>query len=61
MLRSYAAAHHADGGFESANVTSIAIDLQTAGYDGTRGPVAITRLLDAFATEPAFEHATPGD
>ncbi len=25
----------ADGGFESAQVTSIAIDLQTAGYDGT--------------------------
>ena len=50
--------HRPDGGFESANVTSIAIDLQTAGYDGTRGPVAITRLLDAFASEPSFEHAT---
>jgi predicted permease len=57
VLRSYAAAQHASGGFESANVTSIAIDLQTAGYDGTRGPVAITRLLDAFAADPAFEHA----
>jgi putative ABC transport system permease protein len=57
VLRSYAAAQHASGGFESANVTSIAIDLKTAGYDDTRGPVAITRLLDAFAAEPAFEHA----
>ena len=57
VLRSYAAAEHATGGFESANVTSIAIDLQTAGYDGTRGPVAVTRLLDALAAEPAFEHA----
>ena len=58
VLRSYAAALHADGGFESANVTSIAIDLQTAGYDGARGPVAVTRLLDAFAAERSFEHAT---
>jgi predicted permease len=57
VLRSYAAAQHATGGFESANVTSIAIDLKTAGYDDTRGPVAVTRLLDAFAAEPAFEHA----
>ena len=57
VLRSYAAAQHATGGFESANVTSIAIDLKTAGYDDTRGPVAITRLLDTFAAEPAFEHA----
>jgi predicted permease len=58
VLRSYAAASQAGGGFESANVTSIAIDLQTAGYDGRRGPVAITRLLDALASEPAVEHAT---
>jgi predicted permease len=58
VLRSYSAAQHADGGFESAGVTSVAIDLQTAGYDGTRGPVAITRLLDAFRTEPSFERAT---
>lgn len=54
MLRSYAAAMRANGGFEAAHVTSVAIDLQTAGYDGTRGPVAVTRLLDAFADEPAF-------
>jgi len=57
VLRSYAAAQHASGGFESANVTSIAIDLKTAGYDDTRGPIAITRLLDALAAEPAFERA----
>jgi macrolide transport system ATP-binding/permease protein len=54
VLRSYAAATRADGGFESARVTSIAIDLQTAGYDSTRGPVVITRMLDTFAAEPAF-------
>jgi len=58
VLRSYSAASQAGGGFESANVTSIAIDLQTAGYDGKRGPVAITRLLDALASEPSFERAT---
>ena len=54
VLRSYAAATRADGGFVSAQVTSIAIDLQTAGYDSTRGPIVITRLLDAFAADPAF-------
>jgi macrolide transport system ATP-binding/permease protein len=58
VLRSYDAASHAGGGFESANVTSVAIDLQTAGYDATRGPVAVTRLLDALASEPSFERAT---
>jgi macrolide transport system ATP-binding/permease protein len=58
VLRSYSAAQRADGGFDAANVTSIAVDLQTAGYDGKRGPVAITRLLDAFASEPSFERAT---
>ena len=58
VLRSYAAATRADGGFESAQVTSVAVDLQTAGYDGTRGPVAVTRLLDNLAAEPAFTSAT---
>ena len=58
VLRSYAAASQASGGFDSANVTSVSIDLQTAGYDATRGQVAITRLLDALATEPAFESAS---
>ena len=58
VLRSYAAAVNASGGFESASVTSVSIDLQTAGYDATRGQVAITRLLDAMATEPAFESAS---
>jgi macrolide transport system ATP-binding/permease protein len=57
VLRSYSAAQHATGGFESANVTSIAIDLKTAGYDATRGPVAVTRLLEALASEAAFEQA----
>jgi predicted permease len=58
VLRSYSAALQADVGFESANVTSVAIDLQTAGYDEARGAVAITRLLDTFATEPSFADAT---
>ena len=58
VLRSYAAAARADGGFESAQVTSIAIDLQTAGYDATRGPVAVTRLLDALSAEPALSSAS---
>ena len=58
VLRSYAAAQHADGGFEARNVTALAIDLQASGYDQARGLDAITRLLDALSTEPAFESAT---
>jgi macrolide transport system ATP-binding/permease protein len=58
VLRSYDAARQASGGFESANVTAVAIDLQTAGYDSARGTVAVTRLLDALAAEPSFDQAT---
>jgi predicted permease len=58
VLRSYAAAVKADGGFDSTNVTSVAIDLQTAGYDQPRGSVIVTRLLDTLAAEPAFEGAS---
>jgi predicted permease len=58
VLRSYNAALHANGGFDATDVTSVAIDLQTAGYDAARGQVAIARLLDAFSTEPAFATAS---
>ena len=58
VLRSYQAAQHADVGFDAANVTSLSFDLQTAGYDGTRGPVFISRLLDMLDAEPAFERAS---
>lgn len=58
VLRSYSAALKANGGFDASNTTSIAIDLQTAGYDESRGKVAITRLLDALAAEPAFDTST---
>ena len=58
VLRSYAAASKADGGFDASNVTSIAIDLQTAGYDEGRGRVAITRFLEALAADPAVSSAT---
>jgi predicted permease len=58
VLRSYAAAQQADGGFNAQNVTAMSIDLQTAGYTDDTGHVAITRLLDAMATEPAFESSS---
>jgi macrolide transport system ATP-binding/permease protein len=58
VLRSYAAASKADGGFDAVNVTSITIDLQTAGYDEARGKVIISRLFDSLTNDPAFEHAT---
>ena len=57
VLRSYAAAQNADGGFDATNVTAVAVDLQPAGYDEPRGRVAITRLLDALAAEPGFDGA----
>ncbi|HJU42303.1 MAG TPA: ABC transporter permease [Vicinamibacterales bacterium] len=58
MLRSYAAAQRADGGFDAHNVTSVSIDLQTAGYTDDTGPVVIARLLDAIESEPAFDSAS---
>lgn len=58
VLRSYSAAQYANAGFDATNVTSVAIDLQTAGYDDARGRVLVTRLLDAAGTEAAFASAT---
>jgi predicted permease len=58
VLRSYAAAQNAELGFEASNVTAIAVDLQTAGYGAERGPQVVTRLLDAFDNEPAFDGAS---
>lgn len=55
VLRSYSAAIKANGGFDASGTTSVTIDLQTAGYDEPRGKVAITRLLDALAADPAFD------
>jgi macrolide transport system ATP-binding/permease protein len=54
VLRSYSEALNADGGFDAGNTTSIAIDLQTAGYDSARGAVLITRLLDTLNADPAL-------
>ena len=58
VLRSYSAARHADGGFDSQNVTAMAIDLQTSGYDEAGGLAVINQFLDASATEPAFQSAS---
>ena len=55
VLRSYVAARQANAGFDSRQVTSTAIDLQTSGYDESRGLVMINRLLDTLEAEPAFE------
>jgi len=58
VLRSYAAAQQADGGFDATNVTSVSVDLQTAGYDELRGGILIHRFLDALAADPAFAGAS---
>ncbi|MGH9202662.1 MAG: ABC transporter permease, partial [Vicinamibacterales bacterium] len=39
VLRSLNAARHADVGFEAANVTSVAVDVQPSGYDEAKGRV----------------------
>jgi predicted permease len=58
MLRSYTAARSADGGFDAHGVTAVAVDLQTPGYDDKRGTIAVTKLLDALGSDPAFSSAT---
>jgi macrolide transport system ATP-binding/permease protein len=58
VLRSYSAATKADGGFDATSTTAVAFDLQTAGYDHKRGQVAMARLMDAMAAEPAFSAAS---
>ena len=55
VVRSYSAARHADGGFDGRGVTSMSIDLQTGGYDESRGLVLINRFLDAVGSDPAFD------
>ena len=58
VLRSYAAAQDADGGFDSSNVTSVAFDLQPGGYDEPRGLVFVNRLLDALGSDAMFDGVT---
>ena len=59
VLRSYSAARHADGGFDARHVTSMAIDLQTGGYDERRGLVVINRFLDAVAVRSGVRKRQP--
>jgi predicted permease len=55
VLRSYEAARGASGGFDAANVTAVAFDLQPRGYDGERSRVFLDRLLDGLGGEPSVE------
>ncbi len=55
VMRSLDAARHADVGFDSTNVSSVAVDLQPNGYDEGRGRVFFESLLDTIAAEAGME------
>lgn len=55
VMRSFSAARLADGGFDAHNVSSVGIDLQPSGYDGTSGRTFITKLFDAIGAAPDVE------
>jgi predicted permease len=55
VTRSLDAARHADVGFDSTNVSSVAVDLQPNGYDEARGRVFFESLLDAIAADAGID------
>ncbi len=55
VMRSLNAARHADVGFDSSNVSSVAVDLQPNGYDEAKGRVFFESLLDTIAAEAGME------
>jgi predicted permease len=58
VLRSYAAARGADGGFDATSVTALSFDLQPRGYDAARTRVFLDRLLDDLAAAPGVDSAS---
>jgi predicted permease len=58
VMRSLDAARRADTGFNARNVGSMAIDLQSSGYDEERGRVFYQRLLDVLREDAGVESAT---
>ena len=56
--RSVDAAQHANPGFDSSQVTTLAVDVKQNGYDEQRGRVFYRKLLDAARAEAGVESAT---
>jgi putative ABC transport system permease protein len=52
VVRSLASARRADPGFDARNVVSLALDLQSSGYDDARGHAFFVSALDALRVEP---------
>ena len=55
VLRSLSAARHANAGFDAAGVSSVAVELQSNGYDEQKGRVFFQSLLDTLAAEAGVE------
>ena len=58
VLRSLESARRADPGFEARGVASLLLNLQSSGYDASRGFAFYRNLLDALRAEPGVESAT---
>lgn len=58
LLRSAESARRADPGFDARDVASLSLDLQSGGYDETRGRVFLRSVLDALRGAPNVESAT---
>jgi predicted permease len=55
VLRTLNAARHADAGFDATDVSSVAIELQSNGYDQQKGRVFFQSLLDTIGAEAGVE------
>jgi macrolide transport system ATP-binding/permease protein len=55
VLRTLSAARNADAGFDSTDVSSVAIELHSNGYDEQKGRVFFQSLLDSIGSESGVE------
>jgi predicted permease len=58
VVRTLAAAQHADGGFDAHHVAWATFDMRASGHDQTGGRRMYERLLDAIRAEPGVESAS---
>jgi len=58
VLRSLDSAQRADPGFDARDVASLSIDLQSSGYDQTRGHAFFRNALNDLRADPGVESAT---
>ena len=58
VLRSLESARHANPGFDANHVASLSLDLQSGGYDDTRGHAFFSSALDSLRSDADVESAT---